>query len=178
MAGTVTAVMAAPGGFLAQGAPVAQLADQNRVELIFDAPAATSRAIRAGTPIYATVAGGEEVRAVVTAISPNAADGGAQVRARASGFVPPPGTPLSGRILTGTASTLVVPTDAVQTLEGRTVVFVAEGRGFRARPVVAGRMAGGRTEIMRGLNEGERIAGRGAFLLKAELSRGEAEHEH
>ena len=50
--------------------------------------------------------------------------------------------------------------------------------GFRAVPVLAGRQAGGRTEIMRGLNGTERIAGANAFLLKAELAKGEAEHGH
>lgn len=178
ISGTVTAVAAAPGGYLAQGAIVAQVADQGRVEIIFEAPAAVSRAIRVGTPIYATVAGGEEVRATVTAVSPHAGDAGAQVRARPIGFVPPAGTPLSGRVLTAGAASLVVPSDAVQTVDGRPVVFVLEANGFRARPVVPGRMAAGRTEILRGLREGERVAGRGAFLLKAELSRSEAEHAH
>ncbi|MXO76190.1 efflux RND transporter periplasmic adaptor subunit [Altererythrobacter aerius] len=178
MAGTITAVDAAPGAVLAQGATVAQVADQRRVELIFEAPAAVSRSIRVGSPIYATMAGGEEVRAIVTAISPHATDAGAQVRARPVGFVPPAGTPVSGRVLTGAANTLVVPSDAVQTVDGRPVVFVVDGQGFRATPVVPGRVAAGRTEILRGLSGDERIAGRGAFLLKAELSRGEAEHEH
>lgn len=178
IAGTVTAVGTAAGGFVAQGAAVAQVADQDRVELIFDAPAAASRSIRVGTPVYATDATGQEIAATVTAIAPNAASAGAQVRARAGGFVPPAGTPVSGRALTGDASTLSVPTDAVQTVEGRPVVFVQEGQGFRARPVVIGRSAAGRTEIVRGLREGERVAGRGAFLLKAELSKSEAEHAH
>ena len=178
MAGTVTAVAVAPGTVVSQGATVAQVADQNRVELIFEAPAAASRSIRIGSPIFATMAGGEEVRAVVTAISPNASSAGAQVRARPVGFVPPAGTPVSGRVLTGAANSLVVPSDAVQTVEGRPVVFVVDGQGFRATPVVPGRVAAGRTEILKGLSGDERIAGRGAFLLKAELSRGEAEHEH
>lgn len=178
IAGTVTTVSAAPGGFVAQGAVVAQVANQRKVELIFDAPAAASRAIRVGTAIYATGAGDEEVPSVVTAVSPNPANAGAQVRARPTGFVPPAGTPLSGRVLTGSAGTLVVPSDAIQTLEGRPVVFVAEDEGFRVRPVVPGRAAAGRTEILQGLREGERVAGRGAFLLKAELSKSEAEHEH
>lgn len=178
MAGTVTTVAATPGAFLDRGAAVAQVADQGRVELVFDAPAAASRGIRVGTTILAFAATGEEVRAIVSAISPNAADAGAQVRARAVGFVPPPGTPVSGRLLSGVGGNVAVPSDAVQTVEGRPVVFVVDGNGFRARPVVPGRVAAGRTEILRGLNEGERIAGRGAFLLKAELSRGEAEHEH
>lgn len=178
MAGTITSVGAAPGSVLAQGATIAQVADQHRVELIFEAPAGASRAIRVGSPIFATMAGGEEVRAVVTAISPNAATAGAQVRARPVGFVPPAGTPVSGRVLTGAANTLVVPSDSIQNVEGRPVVFVVDGAGFRATPVVAGRAAAGRTEILKGLSGDERIAGHGAFLLKAELSKGEAEHEH
>ncbi|MNO05835.1 Cobalt-zinc-cadmium resistance protein CzcB [compost metagenome] len=63
-------------------------------------------------------------------------------------------------------------------VEGRSVVFVQVPGGFRAVPVLAGRQAGGRTEIMRGLNGTERIAGANAFLLKAELAKGEAEHGH
>ena len=178
MAGTVTLVSAAPGAVLAEGSAVAQVADQNRVELIFEAPAAASRTMRIGSPIYATMAGGEEVRAVITAISPNPANAGVQVRARPVGFVPPAGTPVSGRVLTGTSNSIVVPSDAIQAVDGGPVVFVVDGKGFRARPVVAGRVAAGRTEILRGLTGNERIAGRGAFLLKAELSRSEAEHAH
>ena len=178
IAGTITNVGTATGGFVAQGAAIAQVANQDRVELIFDAPAAASRAIRPGTPIYATDATGQEITAVVTTVSPNVASAGAQVRARATGFVPPAGTPVSGRALAGNAATLSVPTDAVQTVEGGSVVFVLENGGFRARPVVPGRVAVGRTEIIRGLAEGEKVAGRGAFLLKAELSKSEAEHAH
>lgn len=178
IAGTVTNVAAAPGSFLAQGAPVAEVANKGRVELVFEAPAATSSAIQVGSPVYATMAGGEEIRAIVTAVSPNASDAGARVRARPVGFVPPAGTPVSGRVLTGTSNTLIVPSDAVQTVDGRPVVFVAEANGFRAAPVVSGRVAAGQTEILKGLEGDERIAGRGAFLLKAELSKGEAEHGH
>ena len=71
-----------------------------------------------------------------------------------------------------------MPLDAVQTVEGVPSVFVAEGGGFRAHPVVTGRSAEGRVEILSGLTGDERIAGTGAFLLKAELAKGEAEHGH
>ena len=149
------------------------------MELIFDAPAAASRAIRPGTPIYATDASGQEITAVVTAVSPNAANAGAQVRARPTGFVPPAGTPVSGRALTGSASDLVRADRRRPDGRGPHRRLRRRRRqGFRARPVVPGRVAVGRTEIIRGLREGERVAGRGAFLLKAELSKSEAEHEH
>jgi cobalt-zinc-cadmium efflux system membrane fusion protein len=56
-------------------------------------------------------------------------------------------------------------------------VFIAETGGFRAQPVTPGRSGAGYTQIIQGLKGGERIAGRGAFVLKAELSKGEAGHE-
>ena len=88
-------------------------------------------------------------------------------------------SPVSGALVTGgEADGVTVPTEAVQTVEGGTVVFVQVEGGFRAVPVLVGRQAGGRTEILRGLAGDERIAGAKAFLLKAELAKGEAEHGH
>ena len=68
--------------------------------------------------------------------------------------------------------------EAVQTVDGATVVFIKTDHGFRAQPVLAGRRAGGSTEILRGLTGTERVASTNAFLLKAELAKGEAEHGH
>ena len=89
---------------------------------------------------------------------------------------PPAGSAVTGAIVTGEPTTggLTVPSEAVQTIEGATVVFVQVQGGFRAVPVLAGRQAGGRTEILRGLDGDERIAAANAFLLKAELAKGEA----
>ena len=89
-----------------------------------------------------------------------------------------PGTVVSGRLIGGAGDMLTVPSEAVQTVEGAASVFVVEGQGFRARPVVPGRASNGRTEILSGLQGDEQIAGKGAFLLKAELGKGEAEHDH
>ena len=44
--------------------------------------------------------------------------------------------------------------------------------------MLAGRRAGDRVEILNGLSGDERVAGSNAFLLKAELAKGEAEHGH
>jgi cobalt-zinc-cadmium efflux system membrane fusion protein len=86
---------------------------------------------------------------------------------------------VSARVSTGAGSgALVVPIDAVQTVEGTLSVFVLEKDGFRARPVATGRTSDGRIEVVSGLFGSERIAGAGAFLLKAELAKGEAEHGH
>jgi cobalt-zinc-cadmium efflux system membrane fusion protein len=63
---------------------------------------------------------------------------------------------------------LVVPNEAVQTLEGRTIVFVKSTPSkFVARTVERGRTAGALTEIVRGLKAGEPVVTRGAFQVKS-----------
>jgi cobalt-zinc-cadmium efflux system membrane fusion protein len=74
---------------------------------------------------------------------------------------------------------VAIPEDALQDLDGKKVVFVAENDAeFGARQVQAGRTAGGMIEIVSGLKEGERYALKGAFILKSELKKGEVVDEH
>ena len=72
---------------------------------------------------------------------------------------------------------LAAPDEAVQAVNGADVVFVRTPKGFEPRPVRVGRRGAGQVEIVSGLRVGERIAGKGAFLLKAELGKGEARHD-
>lgn len=180
VAGVVTRLTTSPGQVLhEEDQEVAAVSDASRVELVFDAPPATSGVLRVGDTVNGRTADGQAVAGVVTAIAPANERGTVTVRARPSGAPPPAGTVISAR-LTASAGTgaFVAPSEAVQTVEGRPSVFVVDGQGFRARPVVTGRTADGRTEIVSGLTGAERIAGAGAFLLKAELAKGEAEHGH
>jgi len=77
----------------------------------------------------------------------------------------------------GGPSTVRVPSTAVQTVEGRTVVFVRTASGFKATPVQLGDTAGDTVLIRSGLSGRERIATVGSFTLKAELGKSEAAHE-
>ncbi len=74
---------------------------------------------------------------------------------------------------------LAVPEDALQDLDGKKVVFVAENEAeFAARPVQPGRTAAGMVEIVSGLKEGENYAIKGSFILKSEVKKGEMTDEH
>jgi cobalt-zinc-cadmium efflux system membrane fusion protein len=74
---------------------------------------------------------------------------------------------------------LAVPEDALQDLDGKKVVFVAEKESeFEVRTVQIGRVAGGLIEIVSGLKEGERYAIKGSFILKSEAKKGEMKDEH
>lgn len=76
-------------------------------------------------------------------------------------------------------SGIVVPVDAVQALDGRSVVFVetAEGR-FHVRSVVVAEQTSTHLSVHEGLEPGERVVTAGAFALKSELEKGELGEGH
>ena len=182
ISGVVTNVQVGPGGFVAQGGVVADVTNPARIELVFNAPPQLAAQVRAGSRLRVTGPNGE-FEAVITGVAADAGlqgSGATVIRARPVGAaLPPSGSPVTGSVVTGAqASGVSVPSEAVQTVGGATVVFVETVGGFRAAPVLVGRQAAGRTEILRGLNGDERVASANAFLLKAELAKGEAEHGH
>lgn len=66
---------------------------------------------------------------------------------------------------------LVVPSRALQTMDGESVVFVRAGTDqFIRRAVTTGATVDGEVEIVRGLNDGDIVATSGAFLLKSALT--------
>lgn len=75
---------------------------------------------------------------------------------------------------------LVVPADAVATLDGQSVVFVPadEPHRFRPQAVALGRRAGGFFEVKSGLEPGARLAVSGAFTLKSALRKSELSEGH
>ena len=181
VAGIVGAVQVTPGGFVAAGDLVANVSDPAQTELVFSAPPALAAQIAPDARIEVTGATGSFSAVVIGVAADVREQGGmAIIRARPeSGTLPPAGSPVSGVVVAaGQDDTLTVPVDAVQTVEGRSVVFVTDEKGFRVTPVLAGRRAGDRVEILNGLSGDERVAGSNAFLLKAELAKGEAEHGH
>ena len=75
---------------------------------------------------------------------------------------------------------VVLPALAVQTMDGRSVVFVLGGGAgeFVARPVKLGRSGGDQVEVVEGLKPGVEVVVEGAFVLKSELMRGQLGHGH
>jgi cobalt-zinc-cadmium efflux system membrane fusion protein len=67
-------------------------------------------------------------------------------------------------------ATLSVPSDAVQAVDGKPVVFIRSTPSrFSARQVETGVTSEGRTEIIRGLRDGEPVVSKGAFAVKSVL---------
>ncbi|GJE45396.1 efflux RND transporter periplasmic adaptor subunit [Methylobacterium soli] len=76
------------------------------------------------------------------------------------------------------AARVRVPREAIQTVEGESVVFVRRPDGFAKRVVSLGQGDREAVAIVSGLMPGEVVAIAGSFILKAELGKAEAEHAH
>lgn len=73
---------------------------------------------------------------------------------------------------------VAVSVEAIQTVRDWTVVFGRYGDNFEARPVELGRSDGKFTEVITGLNAGEQYAAKNSFLIKADLGKSGASHDH
>ena len=84
----------------------------------------------------------------------------------------------------GSTQALRVLKSAVQKIEGKDTIFIAKEHDkkieFTPQVVVLGQISadGQWIEIQSGLTQGQQYAGQGSFLLKSELEKGEASHEH
>lgn len=90
-----------------------------------------------------------------------------------------PGLFVTARLVLAKRSVPVaVRSGAIQTLENKTVVFVREGSDkLEARPVELGEADSHFVEIRAGLSAGERYVAENSFVVKAEMGKGEAEHD-
>ena len=83
-----------------------------------------------------------------------------------------PGTFVTAAIaLAQRQAAVVVPAAAIQTMDGRKIVFVRTTDGFEKREVNLGERDGGLVEVLSGLSSGETVATTNTFSLKAELTK-------
>ncbi|MDP2681273.1 MAG: efflux RND transporter periplasmic adaptor subunit [Deltaproteobacteria bacterium] len=73
---------------------------------------------------------------------------------------------------------VAVSADAIQTFRDWNVVFVQYGNQFEARPLELGRSDGKWVEVLSGLSPGEKYAAKNSFVLKADLGKTGATHDH
>jgi len=90
-----------------------------------------------------------------------------------------PGMTIEGDIKVGEKqATLAVPRTALQFLEEQQVVFIKNGNEYEPRPVSIGMTGTENVEITSGLKRGETYVSAGSFVIKADILKGTAEHEH
>ena len=178
--GVVTSRDAQPGTVVLPGAPLVSVGNPDRLQLQMHLSADAAAGVQVGATVRfaLTETPTTKMFAIVSRVAPTvdtvtrtieviAVPNGASRGARAESFVQ---AELSG---TGGSPALVVPSSAVQALEGDTVVIVADQRGeglhIQAVRVRTGRRAGDRTEILSGILPGRRVIAGSAAIAKAEL---------
>lgn len=136
--------------------------------------------IRAGQALRLRPAdGGDDVEARIDYIAPGNDPATQTLNARATlanadGRWTPGLYVVADAVLARSEVAVSLPLSAVQTIEGRTQVFVETPQGFVPRVVRLGRQDARNAEVLEGLAVGERVAVGNSFLLKSEwLSTGE-----
>ncbi len=90
-----------------------------------------------------------------------------------------PGMTIEGDIKVGEKqASLAVPRTALQFLEEEQVVFIKNGNAYEPRPVKIGMTGTENVEITSGLKRGETYVSAGSFVIKADILKGTAAHEH
>lgn len=82
---------------------------------------------------------------------------------------------------TATGEELVIPSDAVQRIGARTIVFIPKEKEvgvFEVREVEVGNATEGYTRIVSGLKIGEKVVVKGSFTLKTQLEKGAMGDDH
>lgn len=90
-----------------------------------------------------------------------------------------PGLTVDGHVgISKDQASVSVPESALQTMEGQKVVFVAKGNEYEMRPVKTGKSDGQSVEIVSGLKAGEKYVSEGSFIIKADILKSGAGHDH
>lgn len=90
-----------------------------------------------------------------------------------------PGLTVDGHVaVSQDEAMVVVPKNALQTMEDQTVVFVTHDNKYEMRPVKTGKSDAKNVEITSGLKPGEKFVSEGSFIIKADILKSGAAHEH
>lgn len=181
--GMITSRTAELGQYVRAETELFRVSDPKYIDIDAAVTVQDAQRIRAGDRARVTTRAGVTADAVVRSVSPTVNE-----QTRTANVVLDPVSPITvltpgelvqAEIMPRNAANYgaVVPDEAIQNVNGRSVVFVRTQAGFSIRPVVVGARSAGMDSITSGLNPGETIATANAFLLKAELGKGAGEDE-
>ncbi len=177
-AGTVAGLAVREGDYVKPGTPVMRLQSYARVWVIASIPEADLALIEAGQPValdFPSAPRAAEqgtVDYIYPTIDPKTRTADVRIEVEnASGALRPGAYADIEFSLASGESRLSVPTEALLRDSRGQHVIVALGAGrFAGRTVETGVAGGGRTEILAGLNAGERVVVSGQFMLDSEAN--------
>ncbi len=176
ISGTVIEVHMVLGEVVGEDSDLMAIADLSSAWVDLDVPQADLGAVRKGqkVTISASSMSIPDVNGVVSFISP-IIDGETRTALARIEIPNESGRWMPGLFVTADVSferlevPILVPKDAVQTLEGESVVFVPRGNSFEIVPVTLGPSTKTSVAIASGLRDGQEYVYKGAYALKAEI---------
>ncbi|MFN3407353.1 MAG: efflux RND transporter periplasmic adaptor subunit [Limisphaerales bacterium] len=184
LAGTIIEKHAAPGEFVKEGDAIYVVADLSTVWVDLNIYRKDAARVKAGQVVR--IDGGEglpKAEGQIAYLSPFGAENTQTLLARV--VLPnPEGEWRPGLFVTGeivfeeVQAPLAVKSGALQTFRDWTVVFVNEGNFYEPLVVETGRRDGEWTEIISGLKPGQRYVAKNSFVIKADILKSGASHDH
>lgn len=184
LAGTVIRKHVSPGEFVGEGEEVYVVADLSTVWVDLNVYRRDFARVKIGQHVL--LDGGEaspRAEGTIAYVSPFGAPNTQTMLARVELPNPTgewrPGIFVSADIVADEETVPVaIRASALQRLRDWDVVFVRVGDVFEAAPLELGRRDGEWVEVVSGLAAGQRYADRNSFVLKAELGKAGASHDH
>lgn len=181
--GRITQVNTQLGAYVSAGADLFHVADPRRIQVDAAVPVTDAQRIRPGDPGLIELPNGGVVDATVRSITPTL-DPQSRAATAVLQLAGAPGGLTQGQAVRARISPrgspqakIILPEEAVQQIDGRNMVFVQVRGGFRAVPVAVGSRGNGRLEILDGVQAGQTIVTKGAFVLKSQLGASSEEGE-
>ena len=175
--GVIRTLSVRDGMTVTAGQTLAEINGLGRVWLNAAAPEAMAGQIRVGEAASATLAAypgeafGGRVTAILPQVQPDSRTLTVRIELPNAGGRLRPGMFATVRFGGVGQSALLVPSEAVIRTGRRTLVMLAGPRGtYQPAEIRTGREAGGQTEVLAGLREGEQVVASGQFLIDSEAS--------
>lgn len=174
----------AEAGSLAGEAPLFEVADLSKVWVDLHVFGRDAQRVRVGAEVRVErIADGTTATAAIGQVLPATDVDSQSLTARAvldnADGLWRPGMAVQADVSIGTTeAALRVPLGALQRMEGREVVFVRKGDTYTATPVTLGVRDAAFVEIKDGVELGDGVVVEQSFLVKADIAKAGAAHEH
>jgi len=184
IAGVVLARQAQVGGVAGEGTALFEIGDLSMLWVDLHIFGNDTQHITAGVPVTVSrMTDGVSQTTTLERVLPGTATASQSTVARATlrndDGLWRPGAAVKARIVVATKpAALVVPLGAVQSMDGKDVVFVRAGDTYTARAVTLGARDAGQVEVTEGLKAGEEVVVEQSYVVKADIGKAGASHEH
>jgi cobalt-zinc-cadmium efflux system membrane fusion protein len=184
ISGVVLERNASVGSVASEGSALFEIGDLSSLWVDLHIFGSDAQHIQPGVPVKVTrMSDGVTIETVLERVLPGTATASQSTVARAT--IPNadglwrPGSAVKARItVEEQPANLVVPLSALQSFRDWDVVFVRVGDTYEVRPVELGKRDATHVEILSGLNAGDLVVIEQSYLVKADIEKSGASHDH